>query len=166
MTVIEQAVNDTQIEQARALFREYETWLGVDLCFQGFEAELAALPGKYVPPFGRLLIAYVDGVPSGCVALRPLEPDICEMKRLYLRETARGQGLGVQLIERVIREARQSGYSKLSLDSWPPKMGKAIGMYRSRGFVEIPAYYNNPYDVIFMELDLSDQSSSSAGPNL
>jgi GNAT superfamily N-acetyltransferase len=165
VTTIEQAESDEQIEQARTLFREYEAWLGVDLCFQGFEAELASLPGKYAPPGGRLLLAYVDGEPSGCVALRPLGDDVSEMKRLYLRDTARGHGLGVNLIDSVISEARNAGYSKLRLDSWPPKMAKAIGLYRSRGFIEIPAYYDNPYEVIFMELDLKAQSSSSAGPN-
>jgi putative acetyltransferase len=154
--VIIQAVSPDQIETARRLFREYEAWFGLDLCFQDFEGEVRDLPGKYAPPDGRLLLAYEGGVPAGCVALRRLEVGVCEMKRLFVRDEFRGQGIGVSLIERIIEEGRSIGYKKLRLDTFAPKMGKAVELYRSHGFREIAPYYNNPYekDVLFMELDL------------
>jgi len=143
------------IETVRMLFREYESWLGMDLCFQGFEQELADLPGKYAEPDGRLFLASEDGAALGCVALRKLENDVCEMKRLYLRPEARGRGLGNILIEKIIEAARSIGYQKLRLDTHPPKMGKAVSLYESHGFRPIPPYYNNPHeDVLFMELEL------------
>ena len=155
MTEITPATTDEQIEQARALFREYEAWLGMSLCFQGFEEEMANLPGKYAPPGGRLYVAYNDGKPIGCIALRGIEPSICEMKRLYLRDAARGKGVGVRLIEQVIADAREIGYEKMRLDTYPPKMGKAVSLYEAHGFYEIPAYYHNPHDgVLFMEKTL------------
>lgn len=137
------------------LFREYEAWLGMDLCFQGFEEELRNLPGKYAKPDGRLFIASVDGNPAGCIAMRKLEKGICEMKRLYFRREFRGQGLGNLLIENLIEEARMAGYQKMRLDTHPPKMGKAVSLYESHGFRAISLYYENPHeDVLFMELDL------------
>ena len=152
---IAQAETPSQIETVRGLFREYETWLGLDLCFQGFEEELRTLPGSYVSPDGRLYIAFVDDKPAGCIALRRLEEGICEMKRLYLRPEARGLGLGNQLIEKLIDEARSAGYKKMRLDTHPPKMGKAVSLYESHGFRQIPPYYDNPNeDVLFMELTL------------
>ena len=155
MTEITPATTDEQIEQARALFREYEAWLGMSLCFQGFEEEMANLPGKYAPPGGRLYVAYNGGKPFGCIALRGIEPSICEMKRLYLRDAARGKGVGVRLIEQVIADAREIGYEKMRLDTYPPKMGKAVSLYEAHGFYEIPAYYHNPHDgVLFMEKTL------------
>jgi putative acetyltransferase len=143
-----------QIDGARDLFREYENWLGVSLCFQGFEEELAALPGKYAAPGGRLLLAYSDDELAGCIAFRPLEKGVCEIKRLFVRERFQGQGLGRMLLEQLIDEARVAGYKKMRLDSWIPKMGKAIGMYRVHGFYEIEPYNENPYEMIFMELAL------------
>ena len=155
MVRIVQVEQPEEIESARILFREYETWLGMSLCFQGFEEELVGLPGKYMPPEGRLLLAYVDDDLAGCIALRKLEEGICEMKRLFLRENARGHGLGNQLIEKLIEDARTIGYKKMRLDTYPPKMGKAVGLYESHGFVSIPTYYHNPHDgVLFMELNL------------
>ena len=155
MTEITPATTDEQIEQARALFREYEAWLGMSLCFQGFEEEMANLPGKYTPPGGRLYVAYDDGEPIGCIALREIESGVCEMKRLYLRDAARGKGVGVRLIEQVIADAREIGYEKMRLDTYPPKMGKAVSLYEAHGFYEIPAYYHNPHDgVLFMEKTL------------
>lgn len=140
---------------ARGLFREYEEWLDMDLCFQSFEEELATLPGKYAPPDGRLYLAFVDEKPAGCIAVRKLEDGICEMKRLYLSDAARGQGIGKKLIEKLINVAREIGYKKMRLDTFPPKMGKAVGLYESYGFRPIDAYYENPHDgVLFMELDL------------
>jgi putative acetyltransferase len=155
MLEIVQAASQTQIEQARELFREYEAWMGLDLCFQGFEEELRGLPGKYAEPEGRLLLAYSDETLAGCIALRKLEEGICEMKRLFVRDDFRGQKIGVRLIERLIANARAIGYEKMRLDTFLPKMGQAVKLYESHGFSRIPAYYDNPYDgVLFMELTL------------
>lgn len=143
------------IEDARKIFREYEQWLGLDLCFQNFEEEMRSLPGKYAPPDGRLILAYKDGEIAGGIALRKIEEGICEMKRLYLRENVRGGGIGSSLIEKLIEEARKIGYKKMRLDTFPPKMGKAVQLYESHGFYEIPPYYENPYDgVLYMEKTL------------
>jgi GNAT superfamily N-acetyltransferase len=155
MIQITQAASDKDIGKARLLFREYETWLGMSLCFQNFEDELANLPGKYAPPEGRLFLAYIDDELAGCIALKKFEDSICEMKRLFLRENARGQGLGKRLIEKLIDEARSIGYAKMRLDTFPPKMGKAVSLYESHGFYPIESYYHNPHGgVLFMELQL------------
>ncbi len=152
---IKMAESAVEIESARVLFREYEKWLGLDLCFQGFEEELSALPGKYSPPEGRLYLAFLDESPVGCIALRKIGPGVCEMKRLYLREAARGRGVGAALIGRIIDDARTIGYEKMRLDTFPPKMGKAVRLYTENGFYEIPPYYENPHHgVLYMELDL------------
>ena len=165
MLSIDQARSSEQIAAAREIFREYESWLDMDLCFQGFETELAELPGKYALPDGRLLLAYSDDALAGCIALRPLDDDVCEMKRLFVRSGFRGKHIGIGLIERLINDAREIGYKKLRLDTHPPKMGKAVDLYRSLGFREIAPYYNNPHEaVLFMELDLQ-AAHSSAGPN-
>ena len=143
------------IERARSLFREYETSLGVDLCFQGFEQELAGLPGAYARPSGRLLLAVDDGRPAGCIALRPLGADGCEMKRLYVRPEFRGRRVGRLLAERLLAEARAIGYARLRLDTLP-SMKEAIPLYRSLGFAEIAPYYANPVPgALFMELALT-----------
>jgi putative acetyltransferase len=150
-----QAQTPEQIDQARRLFKEYADWLQIDLCFQNFEKELAELPGDYVPPGGRLLLAYDNAQLAGCVALRRINQSICEMKRLFLREEFRGRGLGRQLIAAIIQEARQIGYRYMRLDTLPPKMIDAISLYRSYGFKEIDPYYENPVPgALFMELDL------------
>lgn len=155
MISIEQVETAEQIEEIRRLFREYETWLGLDLCFQGFEAELADLPGKYAPPPGRLFLASVNEEIAGCIALRKLENGICEMKRLFVRENFRGIKLGNKLIEKLIDEARLEGYQKMRLDTLPDKMAKAVKLYELYGFCPIPAYYHNPYGkTLFMELEL------------
>lgn len=146
------AEDAASFEDARKIFREYEKWLGLDLCFQGFEEELRTLPGKYAPPDGRLILAYKDGELAGGIALRKIGDGICEMKRLFLRENARGSGIGRLLVEKIIKEARIIGYEKMRLDTFPPKMGKAVKLYESHGFYEIPPYYENPYDgVLYME---------------
>jgi ribosomal protein S18 acetylase RimI-like enzyme len=152
---IRQAKTEEEIAIAREIFREYEAWLGLDLCFQGFEDELKNLPGKYAPPAGRLYLAWVDRSVAGCIALRPLGPKTCEMKRLFVRENFRGMQIGRLLIERVITDAIDIGYDAMRLDTFPPKMGKAVRLYESYGFREIAPYYENPNDgVLFMELSI------------
>ena len=155
MVKIYQASAAEELENARELFREYEAWLGLDLCFQGFEEELRNLPGKYAEPEGRLLLVEADGRLAGCIAMRKLEDGVCEMKRLFVRDGFRGMRIGNSLIERLINEARSSGYAKMRLDTFPAKMGKAVKLYESHGFREIGPYYSNPHEgVLFMELDL------------
>ncbi len=131
--------SEADIATIRVLFREYAASIGVDLEYQGFSAELAALPGKYAPPTGELFMAVDAGEPAGCVALRALAPNITEMKRLYVRPSARGTGLGKRLVEAAISSARQGGYGELRLDTLAT-MDSAQALYRSLGFVEIPAY--------------------------
>jgi len=150
-----QAESALQIAAIRELFLEYAQSLGFSLCFQSFDQELASLPGDYAPPNGRLLLAISKGNPAGCVALHKLEQDICEMKRLYVRSQYRGKGLGRELAERVIAEARQLGYKKLRLDTVEPVMKTAVAMYRQLGFREIPPYRPNPIKgALYMELQL------------
>ncbi|HMT08330.1 MAG TPA: GNAT family N-acetyltransferase [Pyrinomonadaceae bacterium] len=152
---ISQVRNEQDVETARTLFREYEDKMGLDLCFQGFEAELAALPGNYAEPAGRLLIASVEDAVAGCIALKRVDDETCEMKRLYVREEFRGQRIGIALIELLIAEAREIGYKRLRLDTFPPIMSKAVELYRSYGFREIPPYTTDPHpDLLFMELAL------------
>jgi ribosomal protein S18 acetylase RimI-like enzyme len=143
-----------RLSQVRGLFEEYAASLGVDLCFQGFEEELAGLPGSYSPPSGRLLLAVQDDEAAGCVALRRMEQDVCEMKRLYVRPAFQGLGIGRMLVERVIEEARDAGYRRMRLDTLPT-MISARALYRRIGFHEIAPYRSNPVEgVTFLELDL------------
>src|ERR1700722_14045492 len=144
------AAISADLDEIRAMLREYAAWLQVDLCFQGFEEELAALPGEYAPPSGRLLIE--EG--AGCVALRAIDDEICEMKRLYVRPEHRGSGLGKRLVLALIEEARGIGYKKMRLDTMP-KMNSAQGLYAALGFRDIPAYRYNPEPgARFLELGL------------
>lgn len=135
------------LEEARLIFRDYEASLAVDLCFQNFDAELAALPGDYSPPAGQLLLALVDGVVAGCGALRPLPdcdyPNACEMKRLYVRPAFRGFGIGRLLVQALLDEAKRAAYSCVLLDTLDD-MEAARELYTSVGFEEIPPYYFNP----------------------
>jgi len=148
-----QAESPAQIVQARELFIEYAQSLGFSLCFQGFDKELAGLPGDYSPPAGRLLLAEFQGQLAGCVALHKLEDGICEMKRLYLRPQFRGKRLGRVLAERIIAEARQIGYQRMRLDTVEPVMKDAVAMYRKIGFCEIAPYCANPIPgALYMEL--------------
>jgi ribosomal protein S18 acetylase RimI-like enzyme len=156
MWQIIQAETPAQIETARAMFLEYAGWLGFSLCFQGFDQELAALPGRYAPPSGRLLLASAGENTAGVIALRPLDGQTCEMKRLYVRPAFRGQRLGQTLAEKLIAEARAIGYRRMALDTLPDRMGEAITLYRRLGFREIQPYYENPVaGAVFMELALS-----------
>ena len=154
-TAIAPAESAAEIETVRELFLEYQKWLGVDLCFQGFEAELAGLPGAYVPPRGGLWLARVGGKIAGCIALRPLDDAMCEMKRLWIRPGFRGLGLGRRLALTAIHAARESGYAAMCLDTLG-NMAEAHALYESLGFREIPAYYDNPLeDVRYLRLELA-----------
>ena len=150
-----QAESPAQIAQARELFREYAQSLGVNLCFQNFEQELAELPGHYAPPDGRLLLADYEGQLAGCVALHKWEAGVCEMKRLYLRPSFRGKGLGRMIADTIIAEARNIGYQHMRLDTIEPIMKDAVEMYRKLGFREIAPYRPNPIaGAMYMELKL------------
>jgi ribosomal protein S18 acetylase RimI-like enzyme len=156
-------VTDAQagrMDQVRKLFLEYAAGLKISLCFQGFDQELAGLPGKYAPPDGCILLAMPgdanDEMPAaGCVAVRPMdEPGICEMKRLYVRPEYRGQKLGLLLAEAAVARAREMGYQAMRLDTLSSMVG-AIALYERLGFRDIEAYCHNPHPgVRYMELDL------------
>jgi ribosomal protein S18 acetylase RimI-like enzyme len=147
-------LEDAGVEEARALFLEYEQTLGVDLGYQGFDQEVAGLPGAYARPAGRLLAARVDGGLAGCVALRPVGARVCEMKRLYVRPAARGHGVGRALALAVIGAARDQGYERMRLDTLP-QMVEAQKLYESLGFREIEPYYDSPVaGTRFLELEL------------
>lgn len=146
-----------RIAQVKQLLEEYASWIEISLCFQGFDKELANLPGDYGPPQGRLLLAVDEEILVGCVALRPLKENVCEMKRLYVRPEFRGSGVGKQLATMIIEAAREIGYASMRLDTLPGKMDKAIAMYRRFGFKEINPYYSNPVDgATFMELSFKE----------
>ena len=153
--IIRIAESPGDIALARELFKEYGASLGFPLCFQNFEEELVTLPSKYAPPRGRLLLAFIDGAPVGCGALRPFDQLACEMKRLYVRPKHKGQGIGRKLAERLIAEAKQIGYTRMRLDTIPAEMMEANRLYLSLGFHEIPEYYHNPQPgTSYMELAL------------
>ena len=148
MLRITQVLSEETIAQARSLFREYASTIGVEVCLVDFDRELASLPGLYAPPEGRLLLANQEGPAGaeqliGCAALRKLEPDTCELKRLYVRPAFRGLGAGRELVKQLIDEARGIGYRRMLLDTLP-SMREAHKIYRTLGFREIPSYQKNP----------------------
>jgi len=148
-----QATLPADIEAVRGLFLEYARSLGFSLCFQSFDDELKNLPGAYGPPQGRLLLARYAGHAAGCIALRPLQDGICEMKRLYVRPVDRGHGLGRILVERLIAEARSHGYERMRLDTIESAMKDAIALYRRVGFKEIAPYSKIPIaSALWLEL--------------
>jgi ribosomal protein S18 acetylase RimI-like enzyme len=145
----------------RELFAEYGQSLGIDLSFQGFDAELASLPGKYAPPHGAVIVARADGTPCGCVALRRIDERTCEMKRLYVRPGNRGLRIGVELVTRIIEAAKARGYQAMRLDTLPSMTG-AVSLYRSFGFQEIEPYIYNPLPgALFMEKSLRQPSAQT-----
>jgi putative acetyltransferase len=150
------AESASQFDLVRELLLEYWKTRKLSLSVFNFDRELAELPGEYAPPSGRLLLASCGGEAAGCVALRRLEPKICEMKRLYLRDRFRGRGFGRTLAVSIIAEAREMGYRKMRLDTIGPGMRDAVALYRRLKFREIPPYRHNPLEgVKYMELDLS-----------
>lgn len=140
---------EAQLSEVRSLFDEYWRAFAFDPCFQGFDREIAALPGDYAAPAGRLAIAVGAGTPelpvAGCIALRPLSKERCEMKRLYVRDAFRKRGVGIALIEWLLAQAREIGYAEMYLDTMPA-MRRAIAMYERLGFVRCDPYANAPTD--------------------
>ncbi len=159
MTQLIPATSPEQVEHARKLFAEYEKSLGVSLCFQDFDDELRTLPGAYAPPLGALLLALHDGEIAGCCALRPMKGathiHAAEMKRLYVRPAFRGLGIARLLVTQILREAIAKGYPYVVLDTLK-SMTEAQLLYRSLGFEEITAYYENPMEgARYLKLDLA-----------
>ena len=142
--------NPADIPALQELFREYARSVGNDICFQTFEREVAALPGAYAPPQGQILVATDTQTLAACAALRPLTPQICEMKRLYVRPAFRNTGLGRNLTENTLTLAATLGYTALRLDTLP-QMTAAIALYRNLGFLEIPPYADNPASALCFE---------------
>lgn len=152
---LRQAQITKEVEEARELFREYQRSLGVDLCFQDFDREVAGLPGEYTPPSGRLLLCFLGDDLAGCIALRRIDPTTCEMKRLFVRPAFRGKHLGRKMAEAIILEARGIGYKLMKLDTLP-MMTEAIQLYISLGFKTTEPYRLNPVPgALFMELKLN-----------
>ena len=156
-----QAQTTAELDAVRELFGEYQRGLGVDLCFQGVAEELATLPGRYAPPGGRLLLAWAGTAAAGCVALRALADEVCEMKRLFVRPAFRGQGLGFRLAMQVINEASALGYSLMRLDTLDT-LESAMRMYAGLGFQRRMPYYANPLPgVVYWERALQCSSNPS-----
>lgn len=134
------------MDKIRSLFIEYQKWLGIDLCFQNFEAELVNLPGEYSEPKGSIFVVEESkSVFVGCIALRPYSNEVAEIKRLYIQPSSQGRGYGILLLERALDMAKAAGYKKVILDTLPT-MERARNLYRVFGFTQIGAYYNNPLD--------------------
>ncbi|QHN05028.1 GNAT family N-acetyltransferase [Granulicella sp. WH15] len=165
MIVIREASGAVEVEWVRALMRDYAAYLAggpAGICIEGFEAELASLPGAYSSPSGTLLVALRDGTPVGCCAIKPIRvqsaaPDerSCEMKRLWVAPEARGLGLGRRLVDRAVEWARAAGYTALYLDTAPAAMPEANRLYGAMGFVEIDRFNDNPVPgIVFFRLQL------------
>jgi len=142
---IHPAVGESDIKSVKRLFEEYAAWIAIDLSFQNFDEELRRLPGDYAPPRGALFLAFAEGTPAGCVAVRPFDENDCEMKRLYVRDSFRGLSAGEHLAHEAIAWARGAGYRRMLLDTLPP-MRAAHRLYERLGFLEIPAYRFNPVE--------------------
>jgi putative acetyltransferase len=150
---ISPASTTDELQQVRKLFLEYESFLGISLCFQNFQTELVTLPGDYALPYGCLLLARYQGQVAGGVALRQFSDGICEMKRLYVRPQYQGMKIGRALAEAVIERARVAGFRRMRLDTLP-HLEKALSLYRSLGFEEIAPFHDYSIQAIFMELSL------------
>ena len=152
------------LAQTIRLFRAYADSLGIDLAYQGFEDEMAVMPGRYAPPAGVLLLARnAEHAPVGCVGLRPLGTGCCEMKRLYVAPDGRGLGLGRRLVDAVVAEAERIGYREMRLDTLPT-MARALALYRKTGFRPVPPYYETPVaDTLFMSRSLAGRSPEPPG---
>lgn len=143
-----------ELEEVREIFIEYANFLQVDLCFQNFEKELQTLHQVYFPPLGCIILAKDEKKVVGCIALKPIGEDICEMKRLYVKPAARGKALGKQLVEELIHFAKEAGYKTMKLDTIT-SLKDAIKLYRSKGFIETDAYVYNPLpEVLYLQLSL------------
>lgn len=166
--IIATATSAEDLGAIKGLLREYVTWLSLDLSFQGFEAELASLPGKYAPPTGLLLLARSTRTrePLACIGVRPLPsvgPECCEMKRLFVLPAGRGLGVGHALASRLIFEAKKLGYQIMKLDTLSDRMGSAINLYRKLGFVDCESYYETPLNgSLFLELDMTKVTMQGA----
>ena len=158
---IVEASTAVEIVEIRALFTEYQQWLGADLSFQNFPEELDRLAEVYAPPGGLLLLARArDGSAAGGVGMKGLEPGICEMKRLYVRPAWRSLGLGRRLAAAVVQAGRDAGYALMRLDTLT-RLHEAVALYCSMGFREVPAYYSNPMDgVLYMEKALGGDAGA------
>ena len=154
MLELKNVTDGENLSRTKELFLEYQKYLGIDLCFQNFDKELESLPGDYAPPGGGLLLVWYDSKVAGCVALRQIDLEVCEMKRMYVKPGFRGKGIGRKLALAIIEEALKIGYKKMKLDTLPV-MKEAIALYRSLGFKETEAYCYNPVEgAMYMELVL------------
>jgi ribosomal protein S18 acetylase RimI-like enzyme len=152
--IIIEKLSDSTIGEAKKLIREYLDWIQVDLCFQHVDEELERFPDKYREPDGVFLIAKVGETVAGCVGLKKIGDRTCEMKRLFVRDKYKGQGVGKDLVDAIILEAKRKGYSRMRLDTLK-RMDKALALYRKFGFKEIGQYVENPIeDAVFMEKEL------------
>lgn len=154
------AHHDHFLPEVRSMFEAYRASLDIDLCFQQFDEELETLPGKYAPPTGCLMLAQINQKPCGCIALKPLEEGVCEMKRLYVSPDHRGLRVGRKLVDAIIKRAKDLGYKKMKLDTLP-SMERAVNLYESIGFRDTIPYCVNPTPgVRFLELDLTNHTSA------
>lgn len=162
---ITKAQSPENLEQTRELFCEYQKEIDVDLCFQSFEEELTGLPGKYAEPEGVILLAYWKLQLAGCVALRPIQEGICEMKRLFVRREFKGKGIGKALALAIIQEGKDRNYRKMHLDTLE-RLQPAVRLYQKLGFTPIDAYYNNPFEgVVYFSKVLTEEDSQELPPS-